>query len=164
MIRLLFFLLLTIAIQSQSGAQRLFFVFGHAEYAAAAGKLKDSHDKGLGVEAGIGVGTSKTFFTGTLGYTWLQNLENANGNAVGSLRYAPARLGVRRYVFRRNIFLKGDAGVANMKPESGSTTTHFTAGIGAGVKFSGFEILGEYTTVTSWGSWLSLKAGMTFGL
>lgn len=145
-------------------AQRLFFLFGHAEYASATGKLTDTHNKGLGIEAGLGIGANKTFFTGTLGYTWMQGQDNAAGDAIGNLRYAPVKFGVRRYVFRKNIFIKGDAGVANMKPEHSDGTSQFTAVVGAGVKFTGFEAMLDYTTVSKWGSWISLKAGFTIGL
>lgn len=151
---------------SQAKSQRLFFLFGHAEYATAVGDLKNSNDKGLGVEAGAGVGVGKTFFIGTIGYTWLRTVNNSINEANGSLRYNPYKVGIRRYIFRRNLFLKADAGLAHMKYANlSSGSSHFTAGGGVGVKFTGMEVIADYTTVTGgYGSWLSLKAGFTIGL
>lgn len=151
---------------AQAKAQRLFFAFAHGEYATALGDLKNANDKGLGVEAGVGIGMNKTFFIGTLGYTWLRTADNSATASYGSLRYNPVKVGIRRYVFRRNLFLKADAGLANMKyAKLSSGSSHFTAGAGAGVKFTGLEVLAEYTTVTGgFGSWVSLKAGFTIGL
>lgn len=160
------FLCLMILGLAQAKAQRLFFLFAHGEYASAVGDLKNGYDKGLGVEAGLGVGMNKTFFTATTGYTWLQTADNSATASNGNLRYNPVKIGIRRYVFRKNIFLKADAGLANMKYDNhASGSSHFTAGAGAGVKFMGLEVLADYTTVTGgYGSWLSLKAGFTFGL
>ncbi|HEX6915404.1 MAG TPA: hypothetical protein VF145_09190 [Chitinophagaceae bacterium] len=145
-------------------AQRLFFAFGHAEYAAPLGDLRSGYANGLGVEAGIGLGFKSTFFTATTGYTWL--MPQDDNSPAGNLRYQPFKLGVRKYLLRRNIFVKADAGLAGMKSEhSRDGSTHFTAGLGAGLKLATFEVLGEYTTVSGgWGSWLSIKAGLAIGL
>lgn len=156
---LFFFLSLFI----NTNAQRLFFVFGHAEYASAQGDLKDANDQGIGGEVGVGIGMSKTFFTGTLGSTWFKAVNN---NPLGSLRYTPVKVGIRRYIFRKNLFIKADAGLANMKySKVGEGDSKFTYTAGAGFKFTGFEVIADYTGVNGgYGSWLSVKAGFTIGL
>lgn len=154
----------TVVCMNKVNAQSLVFAFGHAEYISALGDLKDTHNKGAGIEGGLGLGANKTFVTATIGYAWIQAQDNAAGDKIGNLVYSSTKLGVRHYVFRKNIFLKGDLGLGKVKPENDHTTSHFTGVIGAGVKFSGFEVVADYTTVTTWGSWFSLKAGFTFGL
>ncbi|KAJ1497553.1 hypothetical protein HMI54_013529 [Coelomomyces lativittatus] len=156
-------LVFSMIILSESYAQRLFFVFGHAEYASAQGKLKDANDQGLGGEVGVGIGMSKTFFTGTIGSTWFKAVNN---NPLGSLRYSPVKVGIRRYIFRKNLFVKADAGLANMKySKADEGNSKFTYGAGVGFKFTGFEVIGDYTGVSGgYGSWLSVKAGFTIGL
>lgn len=157
-------LVLLISFAGKLNAQRLVFVFGHAEYATAVGDLKNINDKGVGAEAGLGLGLNKTFFTGTIGTTWLSSANN--NSSTGTLRYTPVKLGIRRYVFRKNIFLKADAGWANMKyaKVSGGTSV-FTSSFGAGLKFTGFEVIGDFTNASGgYGSWLSLKAGFTLGI
>ena len=155
-------LIFSVIIFSKTNAQRLFFVFGHAEYASATGDLKNVNDNGLGVEAGVGIGMSKTFFIGTIGSTWIKA---TNANPLGSLRYTPVKVGIRRYIFRKNLFLKADAGLANMKySKANDGDSKFTYTAGAGFKFTGFEVIGDYTHVGDYGSWLSVKAGFTIGL
>lgn len=155
-------LIFSIICLSEVKAQRLFFLFGHVEYASVQGDLKNANDQGLGIEGGLGIGMSKTFFVGTVGSTWLKG---TNGNPLGSLRYTPVKVGIRRYIFRKNLFLKADAGLASMKySKANDGTSEFTYTAGAGFKFTGFEVIGDYTHVGDYGSWLSVKAGFTIGL
>jgi len=156
-------LVFSIIILNQTNAQRLFFLFGHAEYASAQGKLKDANDQGIGGEVGVGIGMTKTFFIGTIGSTWFKAVNN---NPLGTLRYSPVKVGIRRYIFRKNLFIKADAGLANMKYSKASEgDSRLTYGAGVGVKFTGLEVIGDYTGVSGgYGSWLSVKAGFTIGL
>jgi hypothetical protein len=160
-------LVMLISFAGNINAQRLVFVFGHAEYATAVGDLKNINDKGVGAEAGLGLGLNKTFFIGTIGTTWLSSANNNPlANSTGTLRYTPIKLGIRRYVFRKNVFLKADAGLAKMKyAKASGGSSNFTSSFGAGLKFTGFEVTGDFTTVSGgYGSWLSLKAGFTIGI
>ncbi len=166
MARIVITLLPLIFFCAETKAQRLFLLFGHIEYASVTGDLKHTNDNGLGIEAGVAIGANKTFLTGTVGYTWLRSAAgNPSPGTTGTLRYTPVKIGIRRYIFRKNLFLKADAGIANMKYEKASDgSSHLTAGLGAGLKFSGFEVVGDITTTGSHGSWMSIKAGFTIGL
>ncbi len=161
--RTLLLLFAMIFICSTTGnTQKLVFLFGHAEYANAVGDLKNLNDNGIGGEAGIGVGVGKTFFVGTIGTTFLSK---ANNSTAGTLRYTPLKAGIRRYIVRKNIFVKADAGMANMKYSKHSDgSTKFTSTFGAGVKFTGVEAIADFTNVANFGSWISLKAGFTLGI
>ena len=165
MIRIPAFLLFAtlIFIAAPAKSQRLVFLFGHAEYATPTGDLKHKVDQGFGAEAGVGVGLSKTFFIATVGSTWLMA---SDAGTLGTLRYTPVKVGIRRYVFRRNIFIKADGGMASMKyAEAEEGSSHFTASFGAGLKFTALEVIGDYTTVSGgFGAWLSIKAGFTIGI
>jgi hypothetical protein len=159
------FLLVFLAfITVDATAQRLVFLFGHAGYASPTGDLKEANHWGLGVEAGAGVGLRKTFITGTVGFTWLA--ANKKGTTLGGVRYTPVLLGVRKYILTRNLFVKADAGVAGMKLiDTDVKSTKFTTSFGAGLKFTTFEALVDYTTVyRGYGSWFGLKVGMALGL
>ncbi len=159
-------LIFAITCLNEVKAQRLFFLFGHAEYASVTGDLKKFNDNGLGVEAGVGIGMNKTFFVGTIGSTWLRAVDDRPDLfTFSTLRYTPVKVGIRRYIFRKNLFLKADAGLANMKYSKASDgDSKFTYTAGAGFKFTGFEVIGDYTHVGDYGSWLSVKAGFTIGL
>jgi hypothetical protein len=160
-------LLLAIAIfffAPASQAQRLFVVFGHAEYASPVGKLRESNNSGFGLEVGAGIGMKKTFITGTTGMTWL--VVNRRGTiSQGGLRYTPVKLGIRRYILLKNLFIKGEAGLATMKIiDTDNKATKFTSSFGTGIKFTRFEAVVDYNTVGSYGSWFGLKVGFAFGL
>jgi hypothetical protein len=148
----------------QSPAQKLFFLFGHAEYASPVGKLRESNNSGFGLEAGAGIGMKKTFITGTTGMTWL--VVNRRGTvSQGGLRYTPLKLGIRRYMLLKNLFIKGEAGFATMKViDTDNKTTKLTSSFGAGVKLTRLEFLVDYNTVAGYGSWVGLKVGFAFGL
>jgi hypothetical protein len=144
---------------TNANAQRIFFGFVHGEYAKPT---NDDFKYGLGIEAGAGVGLGKNFLVGTVGYTWL----NSKATGATNIRYSPYKLGLRRYVLRKNVFVKADAGLAGIKFPEASSTTRFTADVGFGVKLTAMETTAEYTTVTGGGvgGWFSLKAGFTLGL
>jgi hypothetical protein len=146
-------------------AQKLVFVFAHAEYASPVGKLRNANNAGLGVEAGVGVGTGKTFLTGTVGTTWLATNKRAGSTTQGGLKYTPYKLGLRRYVFLKNVFVKADAGLATVKIiDTDIKSSNFTTSFGAGVKFTAFEAVVDYNSVGSYGSWFGLKVGLAIGL
>jgi hypothetical protein len=156
-------IVLAISIQNACG-QHLVFAFGHAEYASSVGKLRESNNSGGGIEGGVGVGLNKTFIVGTVGTTWFA--VNRRGTiSQGGLKYTPFKLGVRRYVLLKNLFVKADAGLATIKIiDTDNKSSHLTSSFGAGLKFTGFEALVDYNSVASYGSWIGLKVGFTFGL
>jgi hypothetical protein len=153
-----------ISVMNHSNAQKLVFLFGHAGYASSVGKLRDANNSGLGLEGGVGVGLGKTFIVGTVGTTWLA-VNKRGTTSQGGLKYTPFTVGARRYVLLKNLFVKGDIGLATMKIiDTDNKSSHLTTSFGGGLKFSGFEALVDYNSVTSYGSWIGLKLGITLGL
>lgn len=146
-------------------AQKLFFVFGHAEYASPVGNLRNANNAGLGVEVGGGIGMSKTFVTGTIGTTWLAANKRLGNTSQGGLKYTPYKLGVRHYLLLKNLFVKGEAGLATMKYiDTDNKTSKLTTSFGAGLKFTTFEALIDYNSVANYGSWVGIKFGLAIGL
>src|SRR5438105_1221402 len=150
-------------------AQKLVFLFAHGQYATPVQTdFKNSYSMGLGAEAGLGVGLGKTFFTGTIGYTFF----NAkSGTEAGNITYAPVKLGIRHYLLPGNLlFIHADAGVAHIKDKTTNTSySGFTGDVGAGVKLGPFELGVAYdgfsrSDPSGYASWLAFKAGWKFGL
>lgn len=150
---------------SGAQAQKLFFVFAHGQYATPVqNDFKNNYGFGLGAEAGLGIGTGKTFFTGTVGYTFF---DAQSESAAGNLTYVPVKAGIRRYILPGNLlFIHADAGVATIKIKGGDSFSRFTADVGAGAKLGPFEIGVAYDGFTGTGnaSWLEFKAGWKLGL
>jgi hypothetical protein len=145
-------------------SQRLVFLFGHAEYASAVGKLRDANNSGLGIEGGVGVGMSKTFVVGTIGTTWFA-ANKRSGLSNGGIKYTPIKLGLRRYILLKNLFVKGDIGLATMKYiDTDNKSSNLTTSFGAGIKFTTFEAVVDYNSVTTYGSWIGLKVGIALGI
>lgn len=146
-------------------AQKLFFLFGHGQYASPAGSFKDNYGFGLGAEAGAGIGAGKTFFTGTVGYTYF---DAKSGKEAGNLTYIPMKLGLRHYLLPGNLlFIHADAGVANIKERNtGEKSSHFTADVGGGVKLGPMEVGIVYDGFSDNGfnSWIGFKVGWRIGL
>ena len=161
-------LLLTI-VTAGAQAQKLFFLFAHGQYASPVdANFKNNYSYGLGVEGGVGIGTGKTFFMGTTGYTFFND---RSGHDAGNLTYVPLKIGVRHYLLVAKIlYLQADAGVATIHNKStGSTTSRFSGDIGAGVKLGPLEVGMSYdgfsrSDPSGYASWISFKAGWRLGL
>ncbi|MDB5232068.1 MAG: hypothetical protein JWN76_2873 [Chitinophagaceae bacterium] len=166
----IFFVLVMISFAGNANSQRLFFLFAHGIYSVPANNdMSNNYKFGAGGEAGVGVGMKKTFITGTIGYSSFSSKTTPIYNTKNNLTYVPIRVGLRHYVFGKLVYLKGDAGLANVKTQSGSGSSKFTSSLGAGVKFGGIELEGDYEGVkipntNTNGSWFGLKAGFYFGL
>ena len=149
-------------------AQKLFFVFAHGQYASPLqNSFKNDYNYGAGAEAGAGIGFgSKTFLTGTLGYT----IFNSPSKEIGNITYVPMKLGFRRYFLPANlIFIHADAGVAHITDKTNdSKYTRFSGDVGAGVKLGPFEVGVAYDGFakeeSGYASWFAFKAGWRFGL
>ncbi|HEX6429898.1 MAG TPA: hypothetical protein VF008_19525 [Niastella sp.] len=150
-------------------AQKLFFVFAHGQYASPVQtSFKNDYNFGLGAEGGVGIGFgTKTFLTGTVGYT----VFDAKSGEVGNITYVPMKVGLRRYFLPANlIFIHADAGVGHIKDKTtNSSYSRFTADVGAGVKLGPFEVGVAYDGFSrdgssGYASWLAFKAGWRFGL
>ncbi|AEW02094.1 hypothetical protein A4D02_08755 [Niastella koreensis] len=149
-------------------AQKVFFVFAHGQYASPLqAKFKHDYNYGVGAEAGAGINLgSKTFLTGTVGYT----VFNAPSKEIGNIIYVPVKLGFRKYFLPTNmLFIQANAGVAQIKDKTyNSTSSRFSGDVGAGVKLGPFEmgmaLDGFAREGAGYASWLAFKAGWHFGL
>ena len=149
-------------------AQKLFFLFAHGQYASPLqANFKHDYNYGVGAEAGAGLGFgSKTFLTGTVGYT----IFNAPSKEIGNITYVPMKLGFRRYFLPANLlFIQADAGVAHIKDKTYSSSySRFSGDVGAGVKLGPFEVGVAYDGFArdgaGYASWWAFKAGWRFGL
>ncbi|OQP46926.1 hypothetical protein A4H97_05245 [Niastella yeongjuensis] len=149
-------------------AQKLFFIFAHGQYASPMqASFKHDYDFGLGAEAGVGIGFgSKTFLTGTIGYSVFK----AQIKELGNVTFVPMKLGFRRYFLPANLlFIHADAGVAHIKDKTtNATSSRFSGDVGAGIKLGPFEVGVAYDGFAreeaGYASWLAFKAGWRFGL
>ncbi|MBO9199306.1 MULTISPECIES: hypothetical protein [Niastella] len=150
-------------------AQKLFFLFAHGQYASPVQTgFKNDYNFGLGGEAGAGIGFgTKTFLTGTLGYT----VFDAKTKELGNIIYVPMKLGLRRYFLPANLlFIHVDAGVAHIKDKTNNaSSSRFSGDVGAGVKLGPFEVGVAYDGFSrgesaGYASWWAFKAGWRFGL
>lgn len=150
-------------------AQKLFFLFGHGTYAAPVDSyFKNNYSYGFGVEGGAGIGTGRTFFVGTIGYT---HFNAKSGNTFGNTSYVPVKGGIRHYLLvGKLLFIHADAGVGFIKNEK-IDGSRFTGDVGLGVKLGPFEVLADYDGFTrgsaetsGYSSWIGIKAGFRFGL
>jgi len=149
-------------------AQKVFFVFAHAQYASPVqASFKNDYNYGVGGEAGAGINLGKkTFLTGTAGYT----VFNAPSKEIGNITYVPMKLGVRKYFLPTNLlFIHADAGVAHIKDKTyNSSYSRFSGDVGAGIKLGLFELGIDYDGFSrvndGYASWFAFKAGWHFGL
>jgi hypothetical protein len=162
-------MLLIAGLYSRVQAQKLFFAFAHGQYASPVqSSFKNDYNYGAGVEGGLGIGFgSKTFLTGTVGYT----VFNSPSKEVGNITYVPMKVGLRRYLLPGNLlFIHADAGVGKIKDKTNNSNySSFTADVGAGAKLGPFEIGVAYDGFkrqgsSGYASWVAFKAGWRFGL
>lgn len=156
-----------IAISNTVNAQKLVFIFGHGLYASPLDQtFKDGYNKGLGVEGGAGFGWSKTFITGTLGYS---SFSSKSGNGNGNITVIPFKAGIRQYLPGKLLYIHGGLGIASVKNKISNTQSKFSADFGAGVKFGGLELQLDYdgfskSQPSGYASFIALKAGFAIGL
>jgi len=156
-------------ILNEAKAQHLVFIFVHPQYAAPVDKdFKNNYSFGLGAEGGIGIGTGRTFFVGTFGYT---SFNARSGKGIDNISYVPLKIGFRHYLLiGKVLFINADAGIATITDRgSHDSQTRFTADIGPGVKLGPFEAIVNYDGFTrsdpsGYASWLAFKLGWRIGL
>ena len=167
--RIIAIALIMLAASAGAQAQKLFFLFGHANYAAPVdANFKNNYGFGLGVEGGAGIGAGKTFLTATVGYTYF---DARRGTGAGNLTYVPVKLGVRHYLLPgKLLFIHADAGMATIKNTSTkSASSRFSGDIGAGVKLGPIDLGVSYdgfsrSDPSGYASWIAFKAGWRIGL
>jgi hypothetical protein len=152
-------------------AQHLVFIFAHPVYESPVDKdFKNNYSFGLGAEGGVGIGAGRTFFIGTIGYSYFNARSNAE-KPIGNLNYVPIKVGFRHYILvGKVLFINADAGVATITDRSTHTSSsRFTADIGPGVKLGPFEAIVNYdgfarSDPSGYASWLAFKLGWRIGL
>lgn len=144
-------------------AQRLVFIYGHGQYnLPVSDNMSNAYQYGLGAQAGVGVGLGSSFFVGTLGY---QNFKGNNG--IPNLQLTTAKLGIRKTMLLKRVFVQLNGGYGNLKAKGASSTDGvFVGDIVIGAKLAGIELSGSYEgfSQNGWNSWFGLKAGFHFGL
>ena len=163
-------LLLTVVLSSyRAQAQKLFFLFGHGQYAIPVdNNFQHNYNYGWGVEGGAGIGTGRTFLVGTIGYT---SFSSVSGNSYGNTSYVPIKGGIRHYLLIGKIlFIHADAGVGIINNNI-VKSSRFSGDVGVGVKLGPIEVLADYDGFTrssvegsGYSSWIGIKAGFRFGL
>ena len=162
-------LLCLLSVSNKSQAQRLVFLYAHALYASPLDKnFNDNFNSGIGVEGGAAIGWGKTFLVGTVGYT--KFFDNSK-NTTGSISYIPMKLGLRQYIVSKFVYVHGDLGIGRIKNDIYNNESRFSGDIGAGVKFTTFEVQLDYDGFTrkspdpsGYASWIGIKAGFNIGL
>lgn len=111
---------------------------------------------------------SKTFLTGTIGYSKFQH---AVLNTAGGISYVPLKIGLRHYIFAKMLYIHADAGLGIISSTGNSSNgiTKFSGDFGAGVKFGFFELQADYdgfnaSNPASYASWVGIKTGFNVGL
>ncbi len=153
-------------------------VFGNVTYGSPSNTdFKRISDRGIGFEAGGGIGLGKTILVASFGQMNYNIPSTATVEGVGfssqssHLKVTPLKVGIRRYLIA-GLFLNGNLGVAIQKYDnstaSGST---FLYEAGAGFKLGFFELGAAYTGYNLAGTSrpisansLLLKAGLAIKL
>lgn len=155
-------------------------VFGNVTYGSPSNTdFKNISDRGIGFEAGGGIGLGKTILVASFGQMSYDIPSTAALTAAGvafsstssHLKVTPLKIGLRRYLIA-GLFLNGNLGVAIQKYDnstaSGST---FLYEAGAGFKLGFFEVGAAYTGYNLAGTSrpisansLLLKAGLAIKL
>ncbi|MFT3846963.1 MAG: outer membrane beta-barrel protein [Lacibacter sp.] len=126
----LFALLTSSALSAQKKAKS--FIGGNLIYAVPSGMFKTGYKHGTGVDASLGVGTSKIYFVGTLGYL---SYKAQSDNVYGKITVIPLKAGLRIRP-TKSLFLAGNAGYGFLKDETmSSRDAKFMYDAGIGVHF-----------------------------
>ncbi|TAE16109.1 MAG: hypothetical protein EAY72_04760 [Bacteroidetes bacterium] len=157
-------MLFSIAAVSSVQSQRLFYLFGNAQYGNPTGNASGIYKNSIGANAGAGVGLlGKTFFQATVGYNRLNgegNVPNANVTKIMG--------GIRQFIFLRKIFIQGNVGNASIN-SNGNSASRLALDAGVGAKLLGiegslnYEHFGQKDNSPSFG-FITLRAGFNLGL
>lgn len=108
------------------------FIGGNIVFGFPGGDFKDSYKSAIGVEGSAGIGFSKLYLLGTVGYT---SYKPVSGNMYGKITIIPLKAGLRLYATKK-IFLAGNAGYGFLKDEvMESREARFVYDAGVGVHF-----------------------------
>ena len=105
---------------------------GNIVFGLPNGDFKNSYKSATGVEGSAGIGISKVYFLGTVGYTLYKPV---SGNLYGKITIIPLKAGLRIYA-TKHLFLAGNAGYGFLKDEvMESREARFVYDAGVGVHF-----------------------------
>lgn len=90
------------------------FIGGNILFGFPNGDFKNGYKGATGIEASAGIGVSKIYFLGTVGYT---SYRPVSSNTFGKITVIPLKAGVRVYATKR-LFITGNAGYGFLKDES----------------------------------------------
>lgn len=108
---------------------------GYLIYARPKGDFAKTYNFGGGGEVFGGVGLGKTFIIATAGFS---QFKAGSGNHLGALNYTPVKIGVRRFILGKILFINADLGRATVKNKT-FNETRFTRGFGFGAKLLGLQ-------------------------
>lgn len=140
---------------------------GNFIYSMPQGDFKTAYKFGVGGELYGGVGWGSTYLIGSVGVNAYKN-QSGFSNTLTAI---PVKVGLKKYFFLKKIFINGDVGVSTIKV-SGSSSSVFTAGFGAGVRLLGLELAlyqnafknnGGYSA-SGYSNSLNAKIGWSFSL
>ncbi len=110
---------------------------GNLVYNMPKGNFANDYKNGVGAEVSAGLGYGKTYLVGTMGYMYLMDRGTSN---TSNTTYKPFKIGIRRYLIGKNLFINADVGkfsiISKDKNTKPSTYTH---GFGAGIRLLGIE-------------------------
>ena len=134
-------------------------------YSNPKGNFSNEFSRGLGAEIRGGIGLGKTYLVASTGYSYFFG-KNDNDN----LPVRPFKIGLRRYILGKKIFINTDIGRATIKDKiKGTNEVHNLRGFGAGAHLFGLEAAINYDGWDNAGSngfsnSLQYKVGWNFKL
>lgn len=134
-------------------------------YSNAMGNFGNEFSRGLGAEIRGGIGLGKTYLIASTGYAYFFGKDD-NDN----LPVRPFKIGLRRYILGKKIFINTDIGRATIKDKiKGTNEVHNLRGFGAGANLFGLEAAINYegwdnTGSNGFSNSLQYKIGYNFKL
>lgn len=109
-------------------------------YSNSRGNFGNEFSRGLGAEIRGGIGLGKTYLVASTGYAYFFG-KHDNDN----LPVRPFKIGLRRYILGKKIFINTDIGRATIKDKiKGTNEVHNLRGFGAGAHLLGLEAAINY--------------------
>lgn len=109
-------------------------------YSNPSGNFGNEYSRGFGAEIRGGIGLGKTYLVASTGYSYFFGKDD-NDN----LPVRPFKIGLRRYILGKKIFINTDIGRATIKDKiKGTNEVHNLRGFGAGAHLLGLEAAINY--------------------
>ena len=138
---------------------------GYLLYSKPKGSFENSYKFGGGGEIFGGVGLGKSYVIATAGFS---QFKPVSASHEGSLTYTPVKIGLKRFLFKRILFVNADVGRATVKNQV-FNVSRFTRGVGVGAKLLGLEAGLYYdgwkkVNSAGYSNTFNVKVGMSLGL